>query len=90
MDAPQPELTIEWYHDGFRVVRIFVQDPLDLPTRERLMAEVPTFRDTPDLASLRRAVESIAQTTGLRSTFVDQPDHANPFGDWVTLGFRRP
>ncbi len=89
MDAPQPELTIEWYHEGFHVIRVFVQDPLDMSTRERLMAKVMTFRDAPDLASLRREVDAIATATGLRSTFTDKPDHTNPFGDWVTLGFRR-
>ena len=61
MDAPQPELTIDWRHDGFQVLRIFVQDPLDLTTRERLMARVMTFRDVQDLATLRSAVEAIAQ-----------------------------
>jgi hypothetical protein len=89
MDAPLPELTIEWYHEGFHVIRVFVQDPLDMDTRERLMTRVMTFRDVPDLASLRREVDAIAATTGLRSTFTVQADHTNPFGDWVTLGFRR-
>jgi hypothetical protein len=90
MDAPMPELTIDWRHDGFQVIRIFVQDPLDQPTRERLMATVMTFRDMPDLASLRSAAEAIARDTGLKWTFLDGPDHTNPFGDWVTIGFRRP
>ena len=78
MDAPQPELTIDWHHYGYRVIRIFVQDPLDQATRERLMATAVTFRDTPDVASLRRQVEGIAQETGLISTFADKPDHSDP------------
>jgi len=90
MDAPQPDLAIEWRHEGFRVVRIFIQDPLDQPTRERVMAKVMTFRDVPDLVTLRREVEAISLETGLTSTYTDKPDHANPFGDWVTMGFRRP
>jgi hypothetical protein len=89
MDAPQPELTMEWYHEGYQVIRIFVQDPLDMTTRERLMAKVMTFRDVPDLASLRREVDAISLALGLRASFTDKPDYTNPFGDWVTLGFRR-
>ncbi len=89
-DAPHPDLTIEWRHDGFHVVRVFIQDPLDQPTRERLMETVVTFRDAPDVAGLRAEVEAIARETGLLSTVADKPDHANPFGDWVTIGFRRP
>ena len=90
MDAPLPELTMDWRQEGFHVIRIFVQDPLDLATRERLMAAVMTFRDEPDLASLRSAAETIARETGLLWTFTDKPDHTDPFGDWVTIGFRRP
>ena len=89
LDATYPDLTIEWRHDGYRVVRVFVQDPLDAPTRERLMAKVVTFRDAPDLASLRAEVRAIAQDTNLIATFVDQADHSSPYGDWVTVGFRR-
>lgn len=90
MEAPQPDLTIEWRHEGFRVLRIFIQDPLDEATRERLMGKVVTFRHAPDLAGLRAEVQAIARDTGLMSTFTDRPDHASPFGDWVTIGFRRP
>ena len=89
METTYPDLTIEWRHDGYRVLRIFVQDPLDQPTRERLMAQVVTFRDAPDLATLRAEVRAIAQDTGLLATFVDQADHSSPFRDWVTIGFRR-
>jgi hypothetical protein len=90
MEAPQPELTIDWRHDGYRVIRIFVQDPLDQATRERLMSVVVTFRDIPDVASLRNAAKAIAQETGLIWTFSDEPDHTDPFGEWVTIGYRRP
>ena len=90
MDAPQPELTIDWHHDGFRLIRIFVQDPMDQTTRERLMGTVVTFREVQDLATLRSAVEAITHETGLISTFIDKPDHNDPFREWVTIGFRRP
>jgi hypothetical protein len=89
MEAPMPELTIEWPHDGFHSIRIYVQDPLDQPTRERLMGTVMTFRDVQGIGALRSAAEAIARETGLRCTFIDGPDHSNPFGDWVTIGFRR-
>lgn len=90
MDAPQPELTMEWRHDGFHSIRIFVQDPLDQPTRERLMGTVMTFREVQGIVALRSAAEAIARATGLVWTFIDGADHINPFGDWVTIGFRRP
>jgi hypothetical protein len=90
LDATYPDLTIEWRRDGFRVLRIFIQDPLDEPTRERLMARVVTFRDAPDLVGLRAEVRAAARDTGLMASFSDQADHSSPFGDWVTIGFRRP
>ena len=90
MDAPMPELTIEWRHDGFHSIRIFVQDPLDQPTRERVMGSVMTFRDIQSIGALRDAAAAIARDTGLKWTFIDGPDHTNPFGDWVTIGYRRP
>ena len=89
MEAPQPELTMDWRHDSYRTIRIFVQDPLDLATRERLMTTVMTFRNAPDLASLRASAEAIATETGLTWTFSAKPDHIDPFGEWVTIGFRR-
>jgi len=89
VEAAQPELTMDWRHDSYRTIRIFVQDPLDLTTRERLMSVVTTFRNSPDLASLRSAAEAIATETGLVWTFTDKPDHTDPFGEWVTIGFRR-
>lgn len=88
MDAPQPEQNIEWFHDGFRVIRVFVQDPMEMTTRERVMAAVPRFRDVPDLASLKAEVVAIAAATGLVSTVVHQADHVDPFGEWVTVGFK--
>lgn len=88
MDAPQPEQNIEWFQDGFRLIRVFVQDPMDMATREHVMAAVVRFRDAPDLASLKAEVAAIAAATGLTSTIVHQPDHVDPFGEWVTVGFR--
>jgi hypothetical protein len=87
MDAPQPEQNIEWFHDRFRVIRVFVQDPMEMATRERVMAAVPRFRELPDLASLKAEVAAIASATGLRSTVIHEPDHIDPFGEWVTVGF---
>lgn len=89
MDVPQPEQTIEWFHDGYRLIRVFVQDPMDMPTRERLMAAVVALRDITDLATLKAEVAAITSATGLVSTVFDQPDHVDPFGEWVTIGFRR-
>ena len=90
MEALQPELTLDWLHDSYRKIRIFVQDPLDLATRERLMSVVMTFRDAADLASLRAAAQGIAVETGLSCIFTAKPDHSDPLGEWVTIGFRRP
>jgi hypothetical protein len=87
MDAPQPEQNIEWFHDGFRLVRVFVQDPMDMATREHVLATVPRFREATDLASLKAQVAAIAAATGLRSTVIHEPDHVDPFGEWVTIGF---
>jgi hypothetical protein len=87
MDAPQPEQSIEWFHDRYRVIRVFVQDPMDMATRERLMAAVPRFREIPDLATLKAEVAEIAAATGLRSTVFHEADHVDPFGEWVTVGF---
>ena len=53
------------------------------------MTTVMTLRDIPDLATLRAAVEAIARETDVQWTFIDGPDHMNPFGDWVTIGFRK-
>ena len=89
MEAPQPELTLDWRYDSYRKIRIFVQDPLDMATRERLMRVVMTFRESADLASLRSAAQAIAGETGLTLTFTDKPDHTDPLGEWVTIGFRR-
>lgn len=88
MDAPQPEQNIEWFRDGFRLIRVFVQDPMDMATREHVMAAVVRFREVPDLASLKAEVAAIAADTGLLSTVVHQADHVDPFGEWVTIGFR--
>ncbi len=87
MDVPQPEQNIEWFHDGFRVIRVFVQDPMDMATRERVMAAVHRFREFPDLATLKTEVAAIAAATGLRATVIHEPDHMDPFGEWVTVGF---
>ncbi|MFN8520412.1 MAG: hypothetical protein U0667_13670 [Chloroflexota bacterium] len=87
MDTPQPEQNIEWFHDGFRVIRVFVQDPMDMTTRERVMAAVHRFREFPDLATLKTEVAAIAAATGLRSTVFHEADHMDPFGEWVTVGF---
>ncbi|MBX3030988.1 MAG: hypothetical protein KF809_12585 [Chloroflexi bacterium] len=87
MDAPQPEQRIEWFHDGFRVIRVFVQDPMDMATREHVMAAVARFREITDLATLKAEVAAIAAATGLASTVVHQADHVDPFGEWVTIGF---
>ena len=88
MDVPQPEQNIEWFHDGFRVIRVFVQDPMDMTTRERVMTAVMQFREITDLVSLKARVAAIAAGTGLISTVIDHPDHIDPFGEWVTIGFR--
>lgn len=90
MDAPQPEQTIEWFHDGHRLIRVFIQDPMDMATREQVMAAVVRFRDATDLASLKAQVAAIGAATGLRSTVIHEPDHVDPFGEWVTIGFRSP
>jgi hypothetical protein len=87
MDAPQPEQNIEWFHDGYRVIRVFVQDPMEMTTRERVMQAVVRFRDIPDLPSLKAEVAAIASATGLVSTVVHGADHVDPFGEWVTVGF---
>ena len=58
-----------------------------MTTRERLMAAVPRFREIPDLATLKAQVAAIASDTGLRSTVIHEPDHLDPFGEWVTIGF---
>jgi hypothetical protein len=87
MDVPQPEQTIDWSHDGFRVIRVFVQDPMAMATRERLMATVMRFREIPNLAALKSEVAAIASATGLKSTVFHQADHVDPFGEWVTIGF---
>ncbi len=87
MDAPQPEQNIEWFHDRYRVIRVFVQDPMDMATRERVMAAVMRFREIPDLAALKAEVADIASATGLRSTVYHEADHVDPFGEWVTVGF---
>ena len=87
MDVPQPEQNIEWFHDRYRLIRVFVQDPMEMATRERVMAAVPRFRELPDLASLKAEVAAIAAATGLRSTVIHEPDHIDPFGEWVTVGF---
>jgi hypothetical protein len=87
MDLPQPEQNIEWFHDGYRLIRVFVQDPMDMATREHVMAAIPRFRSTTDLASLKAEVAAIAAATGLASTVVHQADHVDPFGEWVTVGF---
>lgn len=87
MDTPQPEQNIEWFHDGYRVIRVFVQDPMDMATRERLMAAVPRFREVVGLAALKAEVAAIASATGLRSTVYHEADHVDPFGEWVTIGF---
>jgi hypothetical protein len=87
MDAPQPEQSIEWFHDGYRLIRVFVQDPMDMTTRERVMAAVTGFRDITDLVTLKAEVAAIASATGLVSTVVHQADHVDPFGEWVTIGF---
>lgn len=88
MDAPQPEQTIEWFHDRYRLLRVFVQDPMEMATRERVMAAVSRFREITDLAALKAEVAAIAAATGLTSTVVHQADHVDPFGEWVTIGFR--
>ncbi|MFN8521429.1 MAG: hypothetical protein U0667_19070 [Chloroflexota bacterium] len=88
MDAPQPEQNIEWFHDGFRLIRVFVQDPMGMATRERVMSSVPRLREVTDLASLKAEVAAIAAATGLISTVVHQADHVDPFGEWVTVGFK--
>ena len=87
MDAPQPEQNIDWFHDRFRLIRVFVQDPMDMATRERVMAAVPRFREVPDLAALKSEVAAIASATGLHSTVFHEADHVDPFGEWVTIGF---
>jgi hypothetical protein len=87
MEAPQPEQTIEWFHDGDRLIRVFVQDPMEMTTRERVMASVPSFREATDLAALKSQVAAISAATGLVSTVVHQADHVDPFGEWVTVGF---
>jgi hypothetical protein len=87
MDAPQPEQNIEWFHDRYRVIRVFVQDPMDMATRERVMAAVPRFREASDLAALKSQVAAVASATGLRSTVFHEADHVDPFGEWVTVGF---
>lgn len=87
MDAPQPEQNIEWFHDGYRLIRVFVQDPMDMATREHVMSAVTRFREATDLDSLKAQVAAIAAATGLSSTVVHQADHVDPFGEWVTIGF---
>jgi hypothetical protein len=87
MDAPQPEQNIEWFHDGYRVIRVFVQDPMDMTTRERVMAAVTRFREIQGLTALKAEVEAIASATGLRATVIHEADHVDPFGEWVTVGF---
>jgi len=87
MDAPQPEQNIDWFHDRYRLIRVFVQDPMDMATRERVMAAVPRFREAPDLVALKAEVNAIASATGLRSTVFHEADHVDPFGEWVTVGF---
>ena len=87
MDTPQPEQNIEWFHDRYRVIRVFVQDPMDMTTRERVMSAVLRFREIADLASLKAEVAAIASATGLRSTVFHEADHVDPFGEWVTIGF---
>ena len=87
MDALQPEQNIEWFHDGFRLIRVFVQDPMDMATREHVLATGPRFREATDLASLKAQGAAIASATGLRSTVIHEPDHVDPFGEWVTVGF---
>lgn len=88
MDAPQPEQNIEWFHEGYRLIRVFVQDPMAMATREHVMASVARFREATDLASLKAEVAAIAAATGLVSTVVHQADHVDPFGEWVTIGFK--
>jgi len=87
MDAPQPEQNIEWFHEGHRLIRVFVQDPMDMATREHVLAAVTRFREATDMASLKAQVAAIAATTGLVSTVLHQADHVDPFGEWVTIGF---
>ena len=87
MDAPQPEQNIDWFHDRYRLIRVFVQDPMDMATRERVLAAVPRFREAPDLGALKAEVNAIASATGLRSTVFHEADHVDPFGEWVTIGF---
>ena len=87
MDGPQPEQNIEWFHDGYRVIRVFVQDPMDMATREHVMAAVMRFREIAGLAALKAEVAAIASATGLRSTVFHEADHVDPFGEWVTVGF---
>ena len=74
MDAPQPEQNIEWFHDGYRVIRVFVQDPMDMATRERVLAAVTRFREIQGLAALKAEVAAIASATGLRSTVIHEAD----------------
>ena len=87
MDAPQPEQNIEWFHDRYRVIRVFVQDPMDMATREHVLAAVARFREIPGLAALKAEVAALASATGLRSTVFHEADHVDPFGEWVTVGF---
>jgi hypothetical protein len=87
MDAPQPEQNIEWFHDGYRLIRVFVQDPMDMATRERVLEAVPRFRDVADLPTLKAQAAAIASAAGVESTVIHQPDHVDPFGEWVTIGF---
>jgi hypothetical protein len=87
MDAPQPEQNIEWFHDGYRLIRVFVQDPMDMATRERVLEAVPRFRDIADLPTLKVEAAAIASAAGVEWTVIHQADHVDPFGEWVTIGF---
>ena len=88
---PKPICVIEWRGSGDpRWIRIFVDPPPDEKERRGLIDELQRMVDTFRGGDWTAHAQDLAKAKGwdLFPVVIDTPDHADPFGMWVTIAFR--
>lgn len=91
VDAPStPYLTIDWRHDRFRLIRVFIGVAASGDEELALTEHMNRVAASSDLPSLVAGIRTVATFMGWDVRIVFEPDHVDWRGEWVTVGFLPP
>lgn len=81
----EPNLQIEWRHEGYRWVRVYLSDEIS-EDRDGLIRQLGNIANLDTVDLVRNQVDSIALERSLTATYATEPDHCDPLRQWVTIG----